>query len=68
MYFKSNIAKKFDELTFDDILELGLKVIDPQAAEICAQSGIEAFVFNMSEEDNIVKAVTGEAVGTVIRR
>ena len=61
-------AKKFDELTFDDILELGLKVIDPQAAEICAQSGIEAFVFNMSEEDNIVKAVTGEAVGTVIRR
>ena len=61
-------AKKFDALTFNDILELGLKVIDLQAAEICAKSGIEAFVFNMSDGGNIVKAVKGEAVGTVVRR
>ena len=61
-------AKKFDELTFNDILNLGLKVIDLQAAELCAESGIEAFVFNMADEGNIVKAVKGEAVGTVIKR
>ncbi|MBR0137709.1 MAG: UMP kinase, partial [Erysipelotrichaceae bacterium] len=60
-------AKKFDELTFNDILNLGLKVIDLQAAELCKESGIEAFVFNMADEGNIVKAVKGEAVGTVIR-
>ncbi len=60
-------AKKFDELTFNDILSLGLKVIDLQAAELCKESGIEAFVFNMADEGNIVKAVKGEAVGTVIR-
>jgi len=60
-------AKKFDELTFNDILKLGLKVIDLQAAELCQESGIEAFVFNMADEDNIVKAVKGEAVGTVIK-
>ena len=60
-------AKRFDELTFNDILNLGLKVIDSQAAELCQEAKIEAFVFNMADEDNIVKAVKGEAVGTVIR-
>ena len=60
-------AKKFDELTFDDILEKKLKVIDLQAAEMCREAKIEAFVFNMMDKDNIVKAVKGEAVGTIIR-
>ncbi|MBQ1567057.1 MAG: UMP kinase, partial [Erysipelotrichaceae bacterium] len=59
-------AKRFDELSFNDILRLNLKVIDAQAAEICAQGKIEGFVFNMTEEDNIVKAVKNEAVGTRI--
>ena len=60
-------AKKFDELTFDDILEKKLKVIDLQAAEMCREAKIEAFVFNMMDKDNIVKAVKGEAVGTIIK-
>ncbi|MBR4461818.1 MAG: UMP kinase [Erysipelotrichaceae bacterium] len=60
-------AKKFDELTFDDILRLELKVIDASAAELCLQNKIDAFVFNMQEEGNIVKAAKGEAVGTVIK-
>lgn len=60
-------AKRFEELTFDDILELGLKVIDFQAAELCKETNIEAFVFNMAEENNIIKAVKGEAVGTFVR-
>ena len=60
-------AKKYDELTFNDILNLGLKVIDLQAAEMCNEAKIEAFVFNMMDEDNIIKAVKGEAVGTIIR-
>ena len=60
-------AKKFDELTFDDILEKKLKVIDLQAAEMCREAKIKAFVFNMMDKDNIVKAVKGEAVGTIIK-
>jgi uridylate kinase len=60
-------AKKFDELTFDDILRLELKVIDASAAELCLQNGIDAFVFNMAEEGNIVKAAKGDAIGTVIK-
>ena len=60
-------ARKFDEITFDDILKLGLKVIDASAAELCLKGKIDGFVFNMTEEGNIVKAVKGEAVGTVIK-
>ena len=60
-------AKRFEELSFDDILKLNLKVIDQTAASMCKDNHIDAFVFNMSEEGNIVKAVRGEAVGTVIR-
>ena len=64
---KNPNAKRFDELTFDDILNLNLKVIDSPAAELLGQAKIEAFVFNMTGPDNIVKAVTKETVGTTIR-
>lgn len=60
-------AKRFDEITFNDILKRNLKVIDSQAAELCEKGKIEAFVFNMAEENNIVKAVKGEAIGTVVK-
>ena len=60
-------AKRFDELTFVDILRLNLQVIDSQAAELCAEHKVGAFVFNMSDQDNIIKAVKKEAVGTVIK-
>lgn len=64
---KYSDAKRFDELTFNDILRLNLQVIDSQAAEICAKNKIGAFVFNMSDKDNIIKAAKGEAVGTIIK-
>lgn len=60
-------AKRFDELTFNDILDLGLKVIDSQAAELCSKAKIEAFVFSMNEDNNIVKAVKNETIGTHIK-
>ena len=60
-------AKRFDVLTFDDILNLNLKVIDSQAAELCRDNKIEAFVFSMAEKNNIVKAIKNEAVGTLIK-
>ena len=64
---KYDDAKRFDELTFDDILKQNLQVIDSQAAELCGKHKIGAFVFNMSDKDNIIKAAKGEAVGTVIK-
>lgn len=64
---KYDDAKRFDELTFDDILRLNLQVIDQSAAELCAKNKIGAFVFNMADKDNIIKAAKKEAVGTVIK-
>ena len=63
-------AKRYDVLSFDDILEMNLKVIDPTAATMCKDNNIEAFVFDMKEEGNILKAALGTAVGTniVLRR
>lgn len=60
-------AKRFDTLTFNDILNLKLQVIDLGAAKLCQEHKIGAFVFNMSDQDNIIKAVKGEAIGTTIK-
>lgn len=60
-------AKHINEMTFDDILRLDLKVIDSQAAQLCKDNKMPAFVFDMSAENNILKAVKNETVGTVIK-
>ena len=60
-------AKRFDEITFDDILKLNLQVIDQTAASLMRDNGINAFVFDMLAKDNIKKAVNGKAVGTIIK-
>lgn len=60
-------AIRYDELTFDDIIKNKLGVIDLEAAEICRDNGIKGFVFNMSDKDNILKAATGEAIGTTLK-
>ena len=61
------LYRTFSDALSEDHANLGLKVIDSQAAEICKEAKIEGFVFNMAEENNIVKAVKGEARGTVIK-
>jgi len=60
-------AKRFDELTFDDILEKNLQVIDQTSASLMRDNGINAFVFDMNAKDNIKKAVCKKAVGTLIK-
>ncbi|MBQ0035315.1 MAG: UMP kinase [Firmicutes bacterium] len=60
-------AIRFDELTFNDILKKNLKVIDSQAAELCEKGKIQAFIFNMSEKDSIIRAVKQEITGTVVK-
>ena len=60
-------AIRFDELSFDDIINKQLAVIDLEAAKICKENNINAFIFDMSTTDNIIKAVKNEAVGTIIK-
>lgn len=60
-------AVRFDELTHYEVLEKDLKVMDSTAASLCRDNNITIHVFGISEEGNVMKAVCGEKIGTVIK-
>lgn len=59
-------AKKFDELTFDDALRLGLKVVDAAAFALCMENKLPMIVFGMQGEGNISRVLRGEKIGTLV--
>ncbi len=63
---KFDDAVKFDTLTQTDLLNKGLTVMDAAAASICRDNGIDILVFNLNDPQNIVRAVSGETVGTLV--
>lgn len=60
-------AKKFDELQYIDVLNLGLKVMDNTAISLAMDNDLPIIVFNMETEGNIAAALRGEPVGTIVR-
>ena len=60
-------AVKYDTLTHTEILQKGLAVMDATAASLCRDNGISILVFNLSDPQNIVRAVKGENVGTLVK-
>ena len=60
-------AVKYDTLTHTEILQKGLAVMDATAASLCRDNHISILVFNLSDPENIVRAVKGENVGTVVK-
>lgn len=60
-------AVKFDELTYIDVLNRGLNVMDSTAISLCMDNALPILVFNMEVEGNIVRALEGETVGTLVR-
>lgn len=59
-------AVKFSSLSFLDVLNRGLQVMDSTAASLCMDNHIPILVFNIDEPENIVKAVCGESIGTIV--
>ncbi len=59
-------AKKLDRLTYIEMLNRGLGVMDATAASLCMENGIPVLVFSIYEPGNIKKAVLGENIGTFI--
>lgn len=59
-------AVKYDKLTHHDVLTEGLHVMDSTAASLCMDNGIKILVFNLNDPDNIVAAVTGKNIGTLV--
>jgi uridylate kinase len=64
---KINIdAKKIDNLSHMDVINKGLKAMDATAITICLENNIPILAFALSEKDSIVRAVSGEKLGTLI--
>lgn len=60
-------AVKYDTLTHTEILKKGLAVMDSTAASLCRDNKIGILVFNLDHPENIVKAVQGENIGTIVK-
>ena len=59
-------AVKYDEISYKDVLAQDLKVMDSTATALCKDNKIPLLVFAISEPENIVKAVKGEKIGTIV--
>jgi uridylate kinase len=63
---KHSDAKRFEELTYIDVLNRGLQVMDSTAISLCMDNGLPILVFNMLERGNIMRAVSGVRIGTLV--
>jgi uridylate kinase len=59
-------AKRYERLTHLDVVERGLKVMDATAATLCQEGGLPILVFSMLGRGNILRAVLGEPIGTLV--
>ncbi|MBE6823610.1 MAG: UMP kinase [Ruminococcaceae bacterium] len=64
---KNANAVKFDSLSFMDVLNKNLQVMDSTAATLCRDNNIPILVFNIDHPENILKAVCGEPIGTIVK-
>jgi len=60
-------AVRYDELTHTEVLEKDLKVMDSTAASLCRDNNIAIHVFGLADEGNVLKAVCGEKIGTIVK-
>ena len=59
-------AIKYDSLSYQEVLEQGLKAMDSPAMALCQENNIPIIVFSLDQSGNIKRAITGEKIGTVI--
>ena len=60
-------ATRFDELSYFQVLQDGLKVMDTTAISLCMDNHLPIIVFNLKEAGNLKRIVTGEKIGTIVR-
>ncbi|MDO9633750.1 MAG: UMP kinase [Paludibacter sp.] len=64
---KDPTATKFDEITFDEIYNRNLKVMDLTATTMCKENKMPIYVFDMDTPGNLMKVMKGERIGTLVR-
>ncbi len=63
---KDPTAQKFSEITYDEVYNRGLKVMDLTATALCKENSMPIIVFDMDTPGNLEKVVTGEPIGTLV--
>ena len=63
---KNSDAKKFDTLTFDQVIGMDLKVMDMTAFTICKENNIPIIVFNINKTSNLLDLIQGKKIGTTV--
>ena len=63
---KNPNAKKYDTISFHDVLNKDLAVMDSTAASLCKDNNLPILVFSIEDPENIYKAVCGENIGTIV--
>jgi uridylate kinase len=61
-------AVRFHQLDYGEVLRLELKFMDSTAVSLCMDNGLPIVVFDLNEKGNIVRAVRGEKIGTLVSR
>lgn len=64
---KDPTATKFDEITYDEVYNRGLKVMDLTATTMCKENNLPIIVFDMDTPGNLKKVVIGEKIGTLVK-
>ena len=64
--YKYDDAVKYDKISYMEVLNQKLNVMDSTATSLCMDEGIPMLVFNVLEKGNLKKAVIGEQIGTVV--
>ncbi len=64
---KHKDAKKFDELSYMDVLKMGLQVMDSTAISLCMDNELPIITFNLHHPGNIKRVLLGEKIGTLIK-
>ena len=64
---KDPSATKFNEITYDEVIRRGLKVMDMTAIVMCKDNGLPIYVFDMDQVGNLEKVINGEAIGTLVK-
>ena len=63
---KDPAATRFESITYDEIYNRGLRIMDLTATTLCRENGMKIVVFDMDTEGNLVKVVGGENIGTLV--
>lgn len=63
---KDPSATKFDEITYDEVIHRGLKVMDLTATAMAKENGLPIYVFNMDQKGNLERVINGEKIGTLV--